>query len=646
MPPHFPTTRYPTFDYDQEADPGAVGYKKTWFQESTNLLFRRNAANDNWVSINSGGGVTPPVEPPDPEDPPPDTIIVDMSAVVGLDFTGVADSSTAFQALMDAHVPGMEYRWPVGTLKFHSIDVTNKQFMTFQGVSRDTSILLWGGTDNLAIMTFTDCSTIEWYDIGVDNKSIVRFGGVRHLSCANVTYDTCKFYDSASLPVTTQSDRYSIVFVRGANVHTNITITDCTFADLQFEYNHVRGVKITGCESRRSISTAGFGAWAHAPNYICEDVLIDNCTFYTPRRGSLGAITFFHDVAGLNFCSYQRITISNNTIIFISTDEVEYSDVTQGVGRIPPGITIGMQSTTAQSNIFKDITIENNTLSLLNGDFLRDPHGAISLYSTTAGGSLWDNIIIRNNTVNVINFTPTAHGITARRIRSGSITGNTVINVNQGYSLADSFAAVTITGNKVINGSVGYRLNGVIGGLTFDATNEYYNSTDPLSTSSVSGVNSIVEPTEIGNQVALPSAVTFLGDYTDEADGTTNIFNSINEATPVDDDYVQSPETPVDEVFVVKMASAVLSDPAVSFGHVINYRYRKDFDGGDTLNLTFEWRQGYTNEGSQGTLIASNTHLDVGGVEWVAGALSLTDAQADSVTVYTDLYVRVVWTTV
>jgi hypothetical protein len=53
-------------------------------------------------------------------------------------------------------------------------------------------------------------------------------------------------------------------------------------------------------------------------------------------------------------------------------------------------------------------------------------------------------------------------------------------------------------------------------------------------------------------------------------------------------------------------------------------------------------RQGYTNEGSPGTLIASAQHNNIPGNAWTAGSFNLSAGEADSITDYSDLYLRFV----
>lgn len=150
---------------------------------------------------------------------------------------------------------------------------------------------------------------------------------------------------------------------------------------------------------------------------------------------------------------------------------------------------------------------------------------------------------------------------------------------------------------------------------------------------------STVETIAYFPQVAKPSADVTDGAWTNELGTQTNLYESLNEDIPSDSDYIQSEFAPSNSPVVVKLES--LSDPQSSSGHVLSYRLEKYPTGGETTSITIQLRQGYVNEGSLGTLIA----------EWVDNDLSdamatiertLTGPQADLITNYPDLYIRMI----
>lgn len=141
-------------------------------------------------------------------------------------------------------------------------------------------------------------------------------------------------------------------------------------------------------------------------------------------------------------------------------------------------------------------------------------------------------------------------------------------------------------------------------------------------------------------QFGRPSVDTYNADGWQEDDGVTvDIFDQIDETVADDLDYIRTALTPTSDVYVTRLTT--LEDPLSSTNHVVRYRYGKQTTGGDAIDLTVQLRQGYTNEASQGTLIASATHSNIAS-SFTAGSITLSGAEADSITDYTSLYLRFV----
>ena len=140
-------------------------------------------------------------------------------------------------------------------------------------------------------------------------------------------------------------------------------------------------------------------------------------------------------------------------------------------------------------------------------------------------------------------------------------------------------------------------------------------------------------------QFGRPSVDTTIGNWEDELGGTADIFNSINETSPNDSDFITSEFAPSASPYVTKLTS--LTDPSLSTGHVVRYRARKDPSAGSQIDLTVELRQGYVSEGSPGTLIATDSQVDLP-TGFTTFSFTLTGGEADSITDYTDLYLRFV----
>lgn len=118
------------------------------------------------------------------------------------------------------------------------------------------------------------------------------------------------------------------------------------------------------------------------------------------------------------------------------------------------------------------------------------------------------------------------------------------------------------------------------------------------------------------------------GGWTTNTGATTNLYAAIDEPTADDSDYIQSEPTPVNSPTVVALAAA--TDPGVSTGHVISYRYQ--MSGTGQIDLVVDLMQG-------GTVIASWTHTSIP-ASWVTASQTLSGAQADSITDYSNLRLR------
>ncbi len=140
-------------------------------------------------------------------------------------------------------------------------------------------------------------------------------------------------------------------------------------------------------------------------------------------------------------------------------------------------------------------------------------------------------------------------------------------------------------------------------------------------------------------QYARPSADTYIGGYKDQADGTTNIYQALDETSASDADYVKSADAPASAPYVTKLST--VEDPVSSSGHVVRYRYAKNSAGGAQIDLTVQLRQGYVNEGSPGTLIKEWAHTNISET-FTTQAQTLSAGEADSITDYSSLYLRFV----
>lgn len=140
-------------------------------------------------------------------------------------------------------------------------------------------------------------------------------------------------------------------------------------------------------------------------------------------------------------------------------------------------------------------------------------------------------------------------------------------------------------------------------------------------------------------QFARPDATVSIGTWTDQAGGTTTIENTIDESTASDVDYIRSVQAPSNAPFVCSLTA--VTDPGTSAGHIIRGRIGKDVSGGAQVDILIQLREGYTNEGAPGTLIAETDNTDVAD-GFTDFTYTLSAPEADSITDYSDLFLRIV----
>ena len=139
-------------------------------------------------------------------------------------------------------------------------------------------------------------------------------------------------------------------------------------------------------------------------------------------------------------------------------------------------------------------------------------------------------------------------------------------------------------------------------------------------------------------QFCRPDADTTLGNYTNQAGGAVDIFNVIDEVAQDDADYIRSPTSPVNEVYVCRLSD--VTDPVSSVNHIIRMRTATDLANQESLDFTQQLRMTYVNEGAQGTLIASQSRTGVTSTTFTTSTYTLAGAEADAITNYTALFFR------
>ena len=130
-------------------------------------------------------------------------------------------------------------------------------------------------------------------------------------------------------------------------------------------------------------------------------------------------------------------------------------------------------------------------------------------------------------------------------------------------------------------------------------------------------------------QTAAPASDVTDGSWTASGGGTV-LFAAIDEAVASDSDFILSPDLAPGNSDECEIALGPITDPASSSGHSLAYRYRAQ--GTDPIDLVVSLYCG-------AILIASQTHTSVG-ASFVDGTLTLSGAEADAITDYSDLRIR------
>ena len=168
---------------------------------------------------------------------------------------------------------------------------------------------------------------------------------------------------------------------------------------------------------------------------------------------------------------------------------------------------------------------------------------------------------------------------------------------------------------------------------------------DPPTSTPMGGDSSVTDtpawivialrPAVVIGQNLRASADSVDGAWTDQGGGTA-LAAAIDEVTPADADFIQSPAAPINSGCRVKLTAG--TDPATSVGHVIRWRASKDA-GPEQIDMTVKLYQGGGNALGGGTLIAEFTRANVA-TGFVTFTETLSGAEADAITDYTDLYLE------
>lgn len=131
-------------------------------------------------------------------------------------------------------------------------------------------------------------------------------------------------------------------------------------------------------------------------------------------------------------------------------------------------------------------------------------------------------------------------------------------------------------------------------------------------------------------EYVVPQQDSLTGTWTNELGNVTNLYQSIDDTSVNDLDYIESVDDPSDDIYKTKIET--VSDPNTDELHQIYYRYRKSAAGG-SLHIRVRLLQGSTE-------IASWTHTGIS-TDWVTQTQSLSTGQVGQITDYSDLYLEI-----
>jgi hypothetical protein len=139
-------------------------------------------------------------------------------------------------------------------------------------------------------------------------------------------------------------------------------------------------------------------------------------------------------------------------------------------------------------------------------------------------------------------------------------------------------------------------------------------------------------PVKFGRPSSLIAAGTDL--WKDEVGGSTNIYNSIDEVSSSDADYIVSQTNPGGSDIIFGLNQ--VTDPQSSSGHVIRFRYSKDASAGKQIDMTLQIGDSTTAD----CLSPGPTFTDVSST-WTEYSYTLSASEADCITDYSTLQVKV-----
>lgn len=362
--------------------------------------------------------------------PPTITNVIDMK-VAGAAGNGVTDDSAAIQAAINSAPNGTRFYFPAGTYLLKSITIGAKNNIEFQGVNQTSSVLRWKLTSPYTpMMTFTGTTDFRIHQIGLDNRSIDKYGGVGFYSVKRLIIENTRFVDSAPVGLN-GFDHYSYVFGAGGVAHEDLIIRNNVIDNLQLEVDWAKRVDILSNSITKGTATAGIGLFVINDGAAMEDYLIQ----YNKLIDCYGSGVAVHlDPPYKNNCGIKRIKIHDNCIVRTTINGI--------------GISVGTPSLASASsgNLFEDIDIQRNVIACdtLTGVAPKEHVRCLSNDDFT-----FNRLIVKDNVFLGNGITSGASwGWDIRYPLSGTLNNNALRNAPYGFNFANA-ASTQMSTNQV-----------------------------------------------------------------------------------------------------------------------------------------------------------------------------------------------------
>jgi hypothetical protein len=357
---------------------------------------------------------------------------------------------------------------------------------------------------------------------------------------------------------------------------------------------------------------------------------------HSAEGGSNGTTVTTGNSGGTSGNAFEYVTIgSGAALIYDNTRSAHGTLSVKGTQAASPAgvIRVGWEEATGQTTLYGRLYVYRTANPTGDG------HAVVEFQ--TPGVGVWGYIHINTSGILVCtdSAASAASGTTAiqlnawNRIEFKYVASTTVGVIEAKLFTGDASSPVdTVTKS---GGNTGASATTVMMGQLFvsDASAAWW--VDDLQVNGTAYPGPLTAP-----QYLRPTADSVVGAYTTQAAGTTDLYQTIDETTASDADYVQSALAPSSAVYRFKLGTG--TDPSSSTGHVIRWRVGKSPSDGQVINATIRIYQGGGNSAGAGTLIKTATRNGV--TSFTTYEETLSGGEADTITNYADLYGEIVAT--